>query len=193
MERIVSLLLIIVTITEIYGQKTAYIDYEKIYKMLPIYKKKQTTIDSIKISLEKDITLKKTKNTTRYTELINKYNPSINEPLENVMQRMTNADLILLDAIRKEEVEIENRISRYNDKVSQLDYIELKPIENWINIEIAKYCQNNHIDLLYSLNESNNLVYFSKQLDITDDFIEKTKNKINIIGKDNSLTSLEKK
>lgn len=132
MERIVSLLLIIVTITEIYGQKTAYIDYEKIYKMLPIYKKKETTIDSIKISLEKDITLKKTKNTTRYTELINKYNPSINEPLENVMQRMTNADLILLDAIRKEEVEIENRISRYNDKLSQLDYIELKPIENWI-------------------------------------------------------------
>lgn len=79
MERIVSLLLIIVTITEIYGQKTAYIDYEKIYKMLPIYKKKQTTIDSIKISLEKDITLKKTKNITRYTELINKYNPSNNE------------------------------------------------------------------------------------------------------------------
>ncbi len=33
MERIVSLLLIIVTITEMYGQKTAYIDYEKIYKM----------------------------------------------------------------------------------------------------------------------------------------------------------------
>ena len=44
--------------------------------------------------------------------------------------------------------------------------------------EIAKYCQNNHIDLLYSLNESNNLVYFSKQLDITDDFIEKTKKDI---------------
>ena len=175
--KIFTICMVLVTVSACSQVKERYISESIVFKNIPGYIENKTMIDSLEKTYQKEINTKQIQLSTLSSELIKTYKINEKENLQAIKQRMKAVDTIKLNKINGEYELLDQKIKIYNDKLSTEREQKLKPEEKRVSEILEKYIKKNKIKVLNNIDNSQNLLFLDKSLNITDDIISNLKAK----------------
>lgn len=157
----------------LYAQSNAYIRQDTLLAVLPGYKAKLTSLDSLKKTFTEELTQEQNKLEQKVAALFAPYNPQQNETAETLVKRLSPADASRYSIIQKEAVLLEEKKKSYNEILDGYYKQNIQPLLSRLNTTIETYATKNKYDMVFILEQiAPALAYINKGKDITPAIIE---------------------
>ncbi|MDQ3142337.1 MAG: OmpH family outer membrane protein [Bacteroidota bacterium] len=164
---VLSLLLISLLSSTVQGQRFALVDVNKVLESLDDYKKAQDELDRIAAVWKQDIALEMDK----IKSLYNKYQAE--QVLLTEEQRKIKEDEIMnkekdVRKMQKDKFGEEGELFKKRQDL-------VRPIQDKVYSAIQEYSSTKGLEVMFDTSGSAGVIYYSKELDKTEDLIKKLK------------------
>lgn len=152
----------------LFAQGNAYIRQDTLLSVLPGYKAKLRSMDSLKTVFTEELNQEQGKLEQKVSALFAPYNPQQNETAEALVKRLSAADASRYAIIQKEAVLLEEKKKSYNEILDGYYKQNVQPLLSKLNSVIESYAAKNKYDMVFILEQiAPALAYVNKGKDIT--------------------------
>lgn len=167
-KKSIMLLLLVMTMTWSYGQNSAYVYQDSLYRQLKGYKVKIAAADSLTKMYSDEIKAEREKLTQKFNQLSSPYNVKQNESVEMLKGRMSALDVEKLNILVEEEKALNNKYTSYNALLEKQYKQDIQPYVDKVNAAIEEYAALNKLDYVWIADRLKPaLAYINRGKDIT--------------------------
>lgn len=154
------------------AQGNAYVRQDTLLSVLPGYKAKLLSMDSLKTAFGEELKEEQQKLEQKVSALFVPYNPQANETADALVKRLSPADASRYAIIQKEATLLEEKKKSYNEILDGYYTQNVQPLLGKLNAAIEGYAAKNKYDMVFILEQiAPALAYVNKGKDITPDII----------------------
>ena len=151
-----------------YGQSSAYVYQDSLYRQLKGYKVKLAVVDSLTKMYSDEIKAEREKLMQKFNQLTSSYNPKQSESIDALKGRMSALDLEKLNILLEEEKAMNNKYTSYNTLLEKQHKLEIQPYVDKVNAAIEEYAGINKLDYVWIADRLKPaLAYINRGKDIT--------------------------
>ncbi len=157
----------------------AYIEQTKVFNSIQGYEESVREIDSLRTiySLEVKESVEKLQN--KLNTLLKPYQFEQTESLEIIKAKLKGNDLQLFEMYMQESDFITKATKNFELMLQTLYNQKIKPINDKVSKVIEEFAQSQNLSVIYDVESLSTVVYISKEINITNQIIQKLKNDSN--------------